>query len=507
MMRPTQLSVRFLLASASLLLGGPLAPAARAADRPPNVILMIADDLGYAELGCYGQKIIETPNLDRLAADGMRFTQAYSGNAVCAPSRCCLMTGKHPGHAWVRNNGGPDYLDDLAKKYQWEYPGQHPIPDEEVTLAEVLKARGYATGAAGKWGLGQVGNTGDPNRQGFDLFFGYYCQGHAHNHYPRFLWRSGVKEYYEGNDGRSLSGKTYAQDKFAEVALDFIRTNKDRPFFLYLPFIIPHVSVQVPEEAIAKYRGKIPEEPFEQRDNYVKHPTPRAGYAAMVTYLDRDIGRILGLVKELGLDDNTIVIFSSDNGPTHGRAGGSDSEFFKSAGPLRGLKGSLYEGGIRVPLIARWTGKIKPGTTSDHVCAFWDVLPTVAELTGATPPKGIDGLSFAPALLGRAAEQKAHDYLYWEFPSYGGQQAVRMGDWKAVRQKMQQPKNPDPLKIELYNLKDDVGERHDVAAEHPDIVTKAREIMRASHVPSKLFPLVPFEEAPKAKVKKLKEKQ
>ena len=334
----------------SLSVVGLVAPAVHAADRPPNVILMIADDLGYAELGCYGQKIIQTPNLDRLAADGMRFTQAYSGNAVCAPSRCCLMTGKHPGHAWVRDNGAPNYLDDLAKKYQWEYPGQHPIPDEEVTLAEVLKARGYATGAAGKWGLGQVGNTGDPNRQGFDLFYGYYCQGHAHNHYPRFLWRCGVKEYFEGNDGKSLSGKTYAEDKFAEVALDFIRTNKDRPFFLYLPFIIPHVSIQVPEEALAQYRGKIPEEPFTQRDNYVKHPTPRAGYAAMLSYLDRDIGRILGLVKELGLDDNTVVIFSSDNGPTHDRAGGADSAFFKSAGPLRGLKGSLYEGGIRVPL-------------------------------------------------------------------------------------------------------------------------------------------------------------
>jgi len=469
-----------------------MSASAHAAERPPNVILMIADDLGYAELGCYGQKIIQTRSLDRLAAGGMRFTQAYSGNAVCAPSRCCLMTGKHPGHAWVRNNGAPNYLDDLAKKYEWEYPGQHPLPDEEVTLPEILKERGYVTAAAGKWGLGQVGNTGDPNRQGFDLFYGYYCQAHAHNHYPRFLWRNGVKEHFEGNDGKSLRGKTYAQDKFAEVALDFIRTNKDRPFFLFLPFIIPHVSIQAPDEALAAYRDKITEEPFEQRDNYARHPTPRAGYAAMVSYLDRDIGRILDLLKELGLEENTLIIFSSDNGPTHGRVGGSDSAYFNSAGPLRGLKGSLYEGGIRVPFIVRWTGKIKAGTTSDHVCAFWDVLPTVAELAGAKDPKNVDGLSFAPTLLGKG-EQKSHDYLYWEFPAYGGQQAVRMGDWKAVRQNMMQPKNADPLRIELYNLKTDIGEKNDVAAEHPEIVAKAREIMRRAHVPSRLFPLAPID--------------
>lgn len=465
-----------------------------AAERPPNIILMVADDLGYAELGCYGQKIIQTPHLDRLAADGLRFTQAYCGNAVCAPSRCCLMTGKHPGHAYIRDNGAPNYLGDLAKKYEWEYPGQHPIPAEEVTIAEMLKARGYATGAAGKWGLGQVGNTGDPNTQGFDLFYGYYCQGHAHNHYPRFLWRSGVKEHFAGNDGKSLSGKVFSEDKFAEVALDFIRQHKERPFFLYLPFIIPHVSIQVPEEAMAPYQDKIAEAPFTQRDNYVKHPTPRAGYAAMVSYLDRDIGRILSLLKELKLEENTLVIFTSDNGPTHGRVGGSDSEYFHSAGPLRGLKGSLYEGGIRVPFIARWTGRIKPGT-NDHVCAFWDMMPTLADVADAKAPPGIDGLSFAPTLLGRSAEQKQHDYLYWEFPSYGGQQAVRMGDWKAVRQKMMQAKNPDPLKIELFNLKSDLGEKRDVAAEHPELVAKARELMKDSHVPSKLFPLPPLDKA------------
>jgi len=460
-------------------------------ERPPNVILMIADDLGLAELGCYGQKIIQTPHLDRLAADGIRLTQAYSGNAVCAPSRCCLMTGKHPGHAFVRDNGNPTYLAELAKKYAWEYPGQHPIPDDEVTLAEALKARGYVTGAAGKWGLGQVGNTGDPNRQGFDLFYGYYCQGHAHNHYPRFLWRNGVKEHYPGNDGKSLSGATYSQDKFTEVALDFIRTHKDQPFFLYLPFIIPHVSIQVPDAAMAAYKEKIPEAPFVQRDNYLKHPFPRAGYAAMVSYLDRDIGRILGLVRELGLDEQTIVIFSSDNGPTHDRAGGSDSAYFQSAGELRGLKGSLYEGGIRVPFIARWTGRIKPGTQSDHVCAFWDVLPTVAELTGSKSPAGIDGVSFAPTLLGRGGDQKVHHHLYWEFPSYGGQQAVRLGPWKAVRQNMLRKTNPDPLKIELYHLPTDPGEKRDVAAEQPQVVARAREIFRKEHVPSKLFPLPP----------------
>lgn len=482
--------------------------------RLPNIVYLLADDLGYAELGCYGQKWINTPNLDRMAREGMRFTQHYSGNAVCAPSRCCLMTGKHPGHAYIRSNGNPKDLQRLKAKHGWVFPGQYPTPDGEVTIAEMLKQKGYATAAIGKWGLGHFGTTGDPNKQGFDLFYGYNCQVHAHNHYPRFLWRNGKKETLPGND-RTRTGKTYSEDKFTENALRFIREHKDKPFFLYMPYIIPHLSIQVPEAALAQYKGKIPEAAYKHR-GYLKHPFPRAGYAAMVSYLDRDIGKIMALLKQLGLDDNTLVIFSSDNGPTFNRLGGSDSAFFHSAGRFRGLKGSLYEGGIRVPMIARWPGRIKPGTTSNHISAFWDVMPTLAEITGTKPPRDIDGISFAPTLFAQAGRgrasvptrwmrvgrrirpgparmQKKHEYLYWEFLGYGGQQAVRMGKWKGTRQNMLRRKNKTPLKIELYDLSRDVGERHDVASQHPDVVRRIRRIMRESHRPSKLFPIRPLD--------------
>lgn len=454
------------------------------ANRPPNIIYILADDLGYAELGCYGQEKIRTPHLDQLAADGIRFTQHYSGNAVCATARCVLMTGKHTGHAYIRSNGNPP---DRKHAYQQGiFPGQHPIPTDEVTLAELLKQRGYATGAMGKWGLGYEGSTGDPNRQGFDLFYGFICQIHAHNHYPRFLWRNGVQEKLPGND-RTLTGETFSQDKFTEVALEFIREHREGPFFLYLPFAIPHLSIQVPEASLAEYQGKLPEEEYEHR-GYLKHPSPHAGYAAMITHMDRDIGRILKLVKELGLEENTLVMFSSDNGPTFGRLGGADSAFFQSAGPLRGLKGSLYEGGIRVPLIARWPGKIPAGRTTDHPSAFWDVLPTACEVAGAEPPPEIDGISFLPTLLG-AGKQPQHEYLYWEFPGYGGQQAIRQGRWKAIRQDMLKKQNADPLRIELYDLQADIGEQRDLAGEHPQLVAELAEKMRAAHVPSKLFPI------------------
>jgi len=355
----------------------------------------------------------------------------------------------------------------------------------------MLKQKGYATGAAGKWGLGHFGTTGNPNKQGFDLFYGFNCQVHAHNHYPRFLWRNDKKDVLPGNN-RTLYGKTYSQDKFTEVALAFIRQNKDRPFFLYMPFAIPHLSIQAPEESLAQYKGKIPEEEYKHR-GYLKHPFPRAGYAAMISHMDRDIGKIMALVEELGLDENTLIMFSSDNGPTYGRLGGSDSEFFESAGPFRGLKGSLYEGGIRVPMVARWPGKIKPGTVTDHISAFWDVLPTVAEITGTKAPDDVNGVSFAPTLLGHPERQKKHEYLYWEFPGYGGQQVVRMGNWKAVRQNILRRKNKDPLKIELYDLSRDVGETNDVAAEHPDIVAKMRTVMKEARTPSELFPIGPLD--------------
>ena len=481
--------------------------------RPPNVVYILADDLGYAELGCYGQKRIKTPNIDRMAAEGMQFTQHYCGNAVCAPSRCCLMTGKHPGHAYVRSNRQAKLPAELKKRLGLVFAGQEPIPEAEVTIAEVLKQKGYATAAVGKWGLGHFGTTGDPNRQGFDLFYGYNCQAHAHSYYPGHLWHNGRKVPLENdppvpghaslepgadpNDPASyerFKGKDYAPDRMIDAALEFIRTNRNGPFFLYVPSPIPHVALHVPDEELKPYLGKWDETPFVRAGGYgyTPHQTPRAAYAAMITRLDKDVGRIMALLAELGLDDDTLVMFSSDNGTTHLEKE-VDYEFFESVGPLRGLKGSLYEGGIRVPMIARWPGRIKPGTVTDHISAFPDVMPTIAEITGTRPPEGIDGISFAPTLLGQADRQKQHEHLYWEFTGYGGQQAVRMGPWKAVRQNMLRRNNPDPLVIELYNLKEDIGESQDVAAEHPEVVAKMRAVMQREHEPSELFPIGPLD--------------
>jgi arylsulfatase len=452
------------------------APAVDAADPPvrkPNIVLILADDLGSHDVGCYGQKKIRTPSIDRLAAEGMRFTQAYAGSPVCAPSRCCLMTGKHGGHAYIRAN------------QEVKPEGQTPIPDSEITLAELLKKEGYATGAIGKWGLGPPGSEGDPLKQGFDFFFGYNCQRHAHSHYPTYLWRNDRRIALEGNDGKT--GRQYSHDLFEAEALRFLKEHKDRPFFLYLPFTIPHVAIQVPEDSLAEYKGKWDDPPYQGGRGYLPHPAPRAGYAAMVTRMDRTVGRILDLLKELGLDDNTLVLFSSDNGPAPGGVGGSDSAFFESAGPLRGLKGSVYEGGIRVPLLARWPGKIKAGTVSDHVCYFPDLMPTVMELIGAAGrvPQGIDGVSFAPTLLGRPEKQRLPEYLFWEYTGSGGQQAVRLGDWKGVRTNL----HKGNTKIELYNLKDDPSEQRDVADRHPEIVKRIETIMNTARVPSKQFPI------------------
>jgi len=479
----------------------------------PNIVYILADDLGYAELGCYGQTKIKTPHIDRLAREGMRFTQHYCGNAVCAPSRCVLMTGKHPGHAHVRNNRRATLSDELVQRYGYEFLGQEPIPAAEVTIGEILKQKGYATAAIGKWGLGNFGTTGDPNRQGFDLFFGYNCQAHAHSFYPAYLWRNGKKvpldndppvpghaSLAKGADPMDpasyepFKGTDYSADHMLDTALAFIRDNKDGPFFLYFPSTIPHVALHVPEEELKPYLGKWKETPF-TRDGgygYTPHFTPRAAYAAMISKLDKDVGKIMKLLADLGLDDNTLVMFSSDNGTTH-LDKEVDYEFFESVGPLRGLKGSLYEGGIRVPMIARWPGKIRPSTSTDHISTFCDVMPTLAEVAGAKVPDGIDGVSFAPTLLGRPGDQKEPEYLYWEFTGYGGQQAVRMGDWKGVRQNMLKKNNPDPLKIELYNLKQDIGESKNLAEAHPEIVAKMRMIMKHGRVPSELFPFGPLE--------------
>ncbi len=459
------------LAIGLLALFAPATAAERTAERPPNIIFILADDLGYAELGCYGQKKIRTPNLDRLAAEGMRFTQCYSGNAVCAPSRCVLMTGKHAGHAVVRNN--------LSVKPE----GQHPIPDATVTVAELLKAKGYATAAIGKWGLGPPGSEGDPNKQGFDLFFGYNCQAHAHNHYPTYLWRNDKKITLEGNDG-GATGKQFSHDLMEAEALKFIQDHKDKPFFLYVPFTIPHLALQVPEDSLVEYKGKWEDPPYQGGKGYLPHSHPRAAYAAMVSRMDRSVGRIIERIKQLELDERTVIFFSSDNGPTHDGAGGSDSEFFGSAGPLRGLKGSLYEGGIRVPFLARWPGKIKAGSSSDLPCVFYDVLPTLCELTGVGVPKDIDGISFLPTLLGKDG-QKKHEFLYWEFPGYGGQQAVRMGNWKGIRVNLNKGETP----IQLYDLAGDIGEKQDLAAQHPEIVKRIATLMPENHQPSEVFPI------------------
>lgn len=466
--------------------------------RRPNVVLIVADDLGYRELGCFGQQKIQTPHLDQLAREGMRLTHHYSGNAVCAPSRCVLMTGLHPGHAYIRSNKGtpPE--------------GQEPIPDEAVTLAELFQQQGYITGAFGKWGLGGPGSCGDPMRQGIDRFFGYNCQSHAHSYYPAYLWSDtervplnnvppipGHASLAAGDDPADprsydrFKGRDYAPDRINAEALKFIRQNQDRPFFLYYPTIIPHVALHVPDEELAPYlKLGWQDPPFTRAQGYgyTPHFTPRAAYAAMISRLDGYVGNLLRLLDELGLADDTIVVFSSDNGTTHLKDE-VDYDFFQSVGELRGLKGSLYEGGIRVPTIVRWPKKVAAGGVNERVSGFEDWLPTLLELTGANAsiPTEIDGISMAPTLLGK--QQPPRPFLYREFPSYGGQQSVRVGNWKAVRQNM----NRGNLEIELYDLERDPGEKRDLADDHPLLVAKMRQLFSEQHTPSQIFPLKPLD--------------
>jgi len=462
----------------------------------PNIVLIIADDLGYRELGCFGQERIRTPILDSLAKQGMRLTQHYSGNAVCAPSRCVLMTGKHPGHAYIRGN----------KSTPPE--GQWPIPDSEVTLAELLQQQGYVTGAFGKWGLGGPESPGRPLLQGIDRFFGYNCQAKAHTYYPEYLWSNeqklmlgndppvpGHKGLAKGADPADplnyddFKGTDYAPDRINEQALEFVRKNKDRPFLLYYPTIIPHVALHVPDEELTQYHRLGWHDPPFTRGNghgYTPHFTPRAAYAAMITRMDRYVGNVLRLLDELKLSDNTIVIFSSDNGTTHLEQE-VDYKFFNSVGELRGLKGSLYEGGVRVPTIVRWPNHVAPGTTSDRISGFEDWMPTLLELISSPKavPTNIDGISLAPTLLGE--KQEPREYLYREFPSYGGQQTIRVGDWKAVRQNMTRGN----LDVELYNIAQDIGEQRNIAAQHPEIVKKLAKMMADVRTRSEIFPLRP----------------
>ncbi|MEP6668482.1 MAG: arylsulfatase [Chthoniobacter sp.] len=443
----------------------------------PNVIFILADDLGIGDLGCYGQQKIQTPNIDHLAADGLRFLQHYTGNAVCAPSRCALMTGKHMGHAAIRDNmqRGPSE------------EGQRPMPAGTVTVAQRMRDAGYYTGIIGKWGLGMPEDHSSPRDFGFNYSYGYLCQSLAHTYYPPYLWRNNERESLAGNPSYDVSmrgviepkGQLYAHDLMANDALKFVRDHHDQPFFLYLAFTIPHLSLQVPDDSMAQYHGQWTETPFTNTKHYANNETPRAAYAGMITRMDRDIGRVMALLKELGIDDNTLVFFSSDNGAVFPLAG-TDPVFFQSTGGLRGYKQDLYEGGIRTPLIARWPGKIKAGDTTGHVSAFYDFLPTMAELTGGAAPADTDGISYLPTLLGQPG-QKQHDFLYWEYESQGGRVAVRMGDWKAIANGVK--KNPN-APFELYNLAADRAESHDLGAEHPELIAKAKEIIRREHQPS-----------------------
>ena len=462
------------------------------AERLPNIVLIVADDLGYRELGSYGQKKILTPFLDQLALHGMRFTQAYSGSAVCAPSRCVLMTGKHPGHAWIRSNG------------EVTPEGQRPIPSDETTLAEILKSSGYATGAFGKWGLGFPGSEGDPIKKGFDRFFGYNCQRHAHSYYPPYLWsddqriqlendppvpgHASLAESADPADPASYArfkGVDYAPDRINAQALRFIRENKSCPFFLYYPTIIPHVALHVPDQELTPYlRLQWNDPPFSRAKGYgyTPHFTPRAAYAAMISRMDRYVGNVLNLLDELELTENTVVIFTSDNGTTHLKAE-VDYEFFSSVGELRGLKGSLYEGGIRVPLMVRWPGKIAPGSLSDRVVGFEDILPTLARIAGSSDlvPSIVDGIDFSPTLLG--LQQPPRPFLYREFPGYGGQQSVRFGDWKAVRKNLTKALSA----TELYDLATDPGETTNVALQNSLPIKRAHQLFAAQHTRSELF--------------------
>lgn len=438
--------------------------------RLPNIILVMADDLGWKELGCYGQEKIRTPHLDQMAKEGMRFTQFYTGAPVCAPSRCNLMTGKHGGHATIRDNG------ELANQLHEPtgttiYGGQTPLFEKDITMAEILKAQGYATGCFGKWGLGAAGSTGDPLKQGFDRFYGYNCQRHAHNLYPKYLDNNGQPEFLEGNT-RGLTGEKYAPQMIANEMLKFVEEHADQPFFVYYPTVIPHIALQVPQGEIDAYLGEWDETPY-TGGSYLPHPTPRACYAAMITFMDKQMGKLFALLKEKGIDDNTIVIFTSDNGTTFLKAQ-VDYEFFDSVGELRGLKGSCHEGGIREPFIVRWPGKVPSNAVSDHIGAHYDLLPTLAQIAGVSAPLDTDGISILPEILGRSDEQQAHDFIFWDFAGSGGQIAVRMGDWKGIKKQVAKKPNAP---LELYNLKDDLSETTDVSDQYPGIVAKMEEII------------------------------
>lgn len=498
-----------LLAGLSAGSAGTLRSVAAEPLRQPNIVFILADDLGYGDIGPFGQKVIRTPTLDKLAAEGMKFTQHYAGSPVCAPSRCVLLTGKHGGHAFIRDN---------REVGEWDsFQGQLPLPASQVTIATALKSVGYTTGAFGKWGLGGVGSPGDPLHHGFDRFFGFNCQRHAHNYYPLYLINDDARLPLPGNanvsqkEGASLpqgadpitpasyaayQGKQYAPDLCCAEALKFIEQNKHRPFFLYYPTTVPHLPLQVPEDSLAEYKGKLPDQPYRGGKGYLPQQYPHAAYAAMITRMDRDIGRLVDLIKDLGLEENTIFVFTSDNGAVY-PLGGVDPEFFQSNGALQGYKGSAYEGGICVPLIVRWKGHIPPNTTSAVISGFEDWFPTLLALAGAPEalPPGLDGVSFAPTLLGKP--QPPRPPLYREFHGYGGQASIRAGDWKLLQRHLlaKGGQRATPT-VELFNLQFDPMEKHNVSEANHEIVTLLERLMFREHTPSTEFPVPSLDQHP-----------
>lgn len=464
----------------------------RASDHArPNIIYIYADDMGYAEIGAYGQQKIKTPHLDQMAKEGIRFTQHYTSTPVCAPARCMLLTGKHGGHSYIRGNyemgGFPDSLEG----------GQMPLPEGTYTLAKMLKRAGYATALIGKWGLGMHNTTGSPLKQGFDCYFGYLDQKQAHNYYPSHLWENDQQVRLDNPvifvhkkvdstkateaDFDYFKGKTYAPDMMTQRGLQFIEQHQSAPFFLYMPYTIPHVSLQAPQAYIDRYKDQFNDKPYYGQQGYAATKYPRATYAAMITYLDEQIGLIMQKVKDLGLDNNTIIMFSSDNGTTFN--GGVDYQFFNSVGGLRGLKMDVFEGGIKEPFLVRWPGKIKPNSTTAHISAQYDLMATLGELSGQDPGN-TDGISFLPVLLGNDVQQKIHPYLYFEYPEKGGQLAIRMGDWKGVKLNMK--KNPQ-AKWMLFDLKNDPLEKKDLAEEHLDLLAKFDDIIKKEHQPAHII--------------------
>ena len=465
----------------------------------PNFVFILADDLGYGELGIFGQEIIETPNIDRLAKEGMILTDHYSGSPVCAPSRAVLLTGLHTGNSPVRGNDEWKQRGDVwsfeAMFNDPKLEGQRPMPDSTKTVASYLKSNGYKTGMVGKWGLGAPNTNSIPNNKGFDFFYGYNCQRQAHTLYPSHLWKNKQREVLNNSivkkgplkkgidPNNPMSYQLYNQNDYAPTlmhkqALDFIERNKNNKFFLYYASPLPHLPLQAPEKWVNYYKDKIgEEEPYIGDKGYYPNQFPKATYAGMISYLDQQVGEIVTKLKEIGKYENTIIVFTSDNGPTH--LSQVDIDFFNSSGIFvnskKTVKGSVNEGGIRVPTIVTWPNKVKGNSKSDHPSTFYDFFATVSDIIGNPLTYKTDGISYLPTLIGK--KQETHDYLYWEFPSYGGQQAIRIDQWKGIKKELLK----GPSNLHLYNLNDDPKELKDLADSYPQIINKMEVFMKQAH--------------------------